>query len=364
MRSRTQVWVVAVLVVAASGCGPAVANLVWPPPANPTMDGLYPYDFDRRGLAGVKTLHESMLGVRIEDDEREATMLYALGRAQVDAFLYGMTLEPDGRDAFMAELGEMRGVSGATEETFLSDPSILLEPFDVLALEHPKSFMASAGEDARIAFRLLTHEGLGDEEMARLDVLAGGQEAMSPFVRGVMLVVVWNALGRLERMDAGARSAAIVDELERHSGAGGESLGERLPHVLGWTSRTVRAALKDPDPLFMELRPHAEGARIMLGRMPFPVGLPAGVPLPGMVGVVAGVQDPFRYVVVDASGGMRVATSVVYVVDDKGEVVEATGKSPYAWPGRKVEDVARLGDMLAEATGAVEDLGPAGGSPL
>ena len=359
---RARAVIVVALVLAA--CGPAVRNLVWPPPANPTMDGLYPYEFERRGIAGVKALHDELMGARFEDKGTEQTMLYALGRAQIDAFLFAMSLEADARAELLNDLGEMRGVEGASEETFLATPGILLEPLDILALKYPDSVYSTAAEDGRIAFRLLVYEGLGGEEMARIATLVEGREPMSPFMRGVVAIIVRDSLRSISGVEAGERSAEIVDRLGRFAG---EKTGDRAAdreRVLARTGAAVRDAGKDPDPLFIELHPCIEEARDLLESLPFPVGLPAGAALAERMEVRYAVDDPFRYIVVDATGAMRVATSVVLEVDRNGVVTKRGADGPFAWPGRTVADVSKLPGVLAEATEAVRFLEPAGGSPL
>ena len=367
MRTWTCGWAAAALVVAVVGCGPVVTNLSWPPASNPTIDGLYPYDFERRGLAGVRALHQHMMSSRYEDAEKEQTMLYALGRAQIDAFLYATTLEPDLRGMFLDDLGDLLGQSGANEETFMADPGLVLEPFDILAIKYPKSIFASAPEDGRIAFRLLTHEGLGDEEMDHLASLAAGQGPMSAFVRAVMLVMAADAMEEASSGDAGRRSARFVERLDRFTAGGSEDeeLETGLVRVLAWTSSVVMAAGKDPDPLFIDLRPVIVRSREQMASTPFPSGLPSGVSLPERVEVTFEVDDPFRYLVVDGQGQISVATSRVHVVGEDGAVVLAGGEDdPFTWPGKPVEDLSTVPSVLAEATGSVAYLGPAGGSPL
>jgi HEAT repeat protein len=356
------------VVVLGAGCGPAVRTLSWPPAANPTIDGLYPYDFERRGLAGVRALYQHLMSARYEEADKEQMMLYALGRAQIDAFLYAMTLEEDVRAMFLDDLGDMLGQSGATEETFMADPGLLLEPFDILAIKYPKSIFASAPEDGRIAFRLLTHEGLGDEDMDHLARVAADQGPLSAFVRAVMLVTAADALEQAASRDAGKRSASFVEALDRYTvgaSAEDEELEDGLVRVLGWASSVVATARKDPDPLFIDLRPVTVRARDLLASTPFPSGLPTGVSLPERVAVPYEVEDPFRYVVVDGTGKLSVATSRVHVVDEDGAVVLAGGgKDPFAWPGKSVEDPSTIPAVLAEATASVAFLGPAGGSPI
>ncbi len=368
MRTRTYGWAAAALMLAllGAGCGPAVVNLTWPPAGNPTVDGLYPYDFERRGLAGVRGLYQHMMSARYDDPDKEQTMLYALGRGQIDAFLYARTLEPELRAMFLDDLGDMLGQSGATEETFMADPGLLLEPFDILAIKYPKTIFASAPEDGRIAFRLLTHEGLGDEEMDHLASLARGQGPMSAYVRAVMLVVAAEAIEESASRDAGKRSGLFVEKLDRFTAGGDDQeLEVSLVRVLEWASSTVVAARKDPDPLFIDLRPVTVRSQELLASTPFPSGLPGGVTLPERVDVTVEVEDPFRYVVVDGEGNMSVATSRVHVVDEDGSVVLAGGgKDPFAWPGKPVEDPSTIPSVLAEATASVAFLGPAGGSPI
>lgn len=362
--SRIERWAIVAAVILACGCGPGVKNLVWPPVANPTLDGLYPYDFEHRGLDGIKALHGRMITAKFEDEHEEQRMLYALGRAQVDAFLFAMTLDPDSRAWFLAELGEMLGRAEADEETFMASPTLLLEPFDILALKYPRSVYAPSAEDARVAFRLMTFEGLGDEEMKRIIELSKGQGPMSPFVRAALLVILGHVLVDAAAMDAGSRSVHVVDALDRYVDGKGSDWPEDLESVLVWASSTVMVASRDPDPLFIDLAPTADFVQELLWTTPFPAGLPEEVVLPERVKVLDEVEDPYRYIVVDGAGQVRVTTSIVFEVDEDGKVGRTGEKGPFAWPGKAVSDVQKLPQVLAQATQSVSALGPAGGSPL
>ncbi len=349
-----------------TACGPTVKNLVWPPVANPTMDGLYPYDFDNRGLSSVSALHEKMLSTRIEDKAQDQQLLYALGRAQVDAFMWAMTLTPQHREDVMAELGDILGVKKATSETFLADPGPLVEPLKLLAIRYPKSSLASAGSDVQLVFRLLTHESLPEDQAGRVRELAAGQRPGSPVVRAAVLIIAGQALTEIASLGGAGRSQELVKRLDRFAGGVLEDEDEpmRVERVLEWVAGFVWATSSDPDPVFLELRHVTEAGQWVLGAMLFPAGLPRTVDLPDLAGLPGEAEDPFRYVIIDKDRSIRVATGIVFGVDDAGKVIMMGDDSRWAWPGKDVGQASSLPDAIEEASLSVADLGPIGGSPV
>jgi HEAT repeat protein len=356
----------ALLAALVTGCGGHVRHMVWPPAEDPTLDGLYPYAFEQRGLAGVESLHTRLMSTQIEDRQRESQLLFALGKAQVDAFIWALSLEPERREEVVRELGEMLGVEDATSEKLLADPGPLLSPLRMLSMRDPKGPMAGAARDAHLALRLLTHEELSDEQMERFLELTSEQTARGGAARGARLIVVGRTLDAVAVAEGPERSRMLVEGLARFAdrAAEGEGGAARVERVLSWTVSAVYDAAKDPDPLMVELRDVMERARVELLTVHFPAGLPESAPLPDLRGIEAGADDPFRYVVLDAEGEVRVATALVYGIEETGEVVLLGGESRWAWPGKVVQEPAGIPDALSEAGQTVELLGPVGGSPV
>jgi len=387
--------VVLVLLFVVVQCGAGKPRVLWPPKADPTFGGLYPYDFADHGLENVKRI-KSMLASGSFDRKKEDLYIFAFARGLLDAVLYASLLQPAEQKDFLTELGRLLDAGDWTSmDDVAQNKGLLKEPFFVLAKKHPSSpFAASVVEFDRIlsiltdaqptwlaveptfnfspAGKRLSLTPQRDAAYATiiLDVLeaasaARQSERMAIVLRGLLPYAFPNP-------EIGTNPDAIFQEKNiqkfvfRLLKPAASKIHEEpdpfafaMKIVLEWMHGKLDAAMNGDDPLVAETKITLFKRAKALRSLPFSSQSALTKALPRLEGeddIRAPVFYPFTFITLSAGGEMRVATEPVLDTAPDGTARMLNAKSSFLWPGKKLAgNIASLTEAEAEALlGALE----------
>ncbi|MFH1435895.1 MAG: HEAT repeat domain-containing protein, partial [Pseudomonadota bacterium] len=364
-------------------CGGKKPVASWPPGGNPTLDGLYPYDFAKEGTAKIKKLKNSLITSRF-DKELEDVYLFAYGRALLDALLYASFLEPAAQKKMLGEIGAVLEVQDlkSMNDLYLSRAN-LKEPFLLLAKKYPKSPYASAAVEFDHIFAVLTQtEATWDAVNPAFNFIKADEVLPLHYQRDVAYGLrIFSVFENSAASGQGERSSTMIKSLLPYALPNIEMIGD--PGILNREKKLMKAvgtmlgplsadmAARDMDPITYSLMIILEWVRTKMGPAingsdtltpeikhmlvkeykkikSMPINSQATIALPVPVIDKGGIPEtgsyyPFVFLAITDKGAARIVEEPLLTFDISGIVSIKNAGSPYLWPGKQiVKDVTAL----------------------
>ena len=364
-------------------CGGKKPGVSWPPGGNPTLDGLYPYDFAKEGAAKIKKLKNTIITARYEK-EMEDVYLFAYGRALLDAVLYASFLEPAAQNAMLKEIAAIIEVQdlNSMNDLYLSRAN-LKEPFLVLAKKYPESPYASAAVEFDHIFTVLTQtEATWDavnptfnfikaDELLPLhyqrdvayslrifsvfenSALSGQGERSSAMIKNLLPYALPN-ISLIEDPEILSREKKLMkavgimlkplaaDMVEKDM----DPITYSLTIILAWVRAKLGPAINGNDTLTPEIKHMLVKQYKKIKSMPINSQATIALPIPVIDG--GGTPDngsyyPFVFLAITDKGAARIVEEPLLTFDISGTITVKNADSPYLWPGKQiVKDVTAL----------------------